>query len=91
MCLTDMNFKNLPAGDVVDKLLYEWGFKKVVVQGTADSTGFFETSLFHGDYEVKVDDPRVTSYNSFSQKLSVQSKPASPETPTLLVQLPYAN
>ncbi|XP_050209754.1 endo-1,4-beta-xylanase 4-like [Mercurialis annua] len=55
MCLTDNNFKNLPTGDVVDKLLGEWGGKPI--EGTTDSNGIFETSLFHGDYIVKMTNP----------------------------------
>ncbi|XP_010530701.1 PREDICTED: uncharacterized protein LOC104807213 [Tarenaya hassleriana] len=57
MCLTDGNYKNLPTGDVVDKLIGEWGgFRKQTV-GVADRDGFFEASLFHGDYEVKISKP----------------------------------
>lgn len=29
MCLTDNQFKNLPAGDVVDKLINEWRTKSL--------------------------------------------------------------
>lgn len=71
MCLTDNNFKNLPSGDVVDKLLNEWGFsRKHVITGTADASGFYETSLFHGDYELNIAHPEVKS-SSFSQSLNV--------------------
>ncbi|CAI9769998.1 unnamed protein product [Fraxinus pennsylvanica] len=48
MCLTDNNFKNLPTGDVVNKLMSEWG-RPTSLKGTTDSNGHFETSLFHGD------------------------------------------
>ncbi|TXG64104.1 hypothetical protein EZV62_011098 [Acer yangbiense] len=54
MCLTDNNFKNLPTGDVVDKLLKEWGSKAAAAAGTTDANGFFKASLFHGDYQVKM-------------------------------------
>ncbi|CAN1167753.1 Endo-1,4-beta-xylanase 5 [Linum perenne] len=56
MCLTDNNFRNLPTGDVVDKLLQEWGrgHSPVVVAGKTDDDGYLETSLFHGDYEVTI-------------------------------------
>ncbi|KAJ7959703.1 putative Endo-1,4-beta-xylanase [Quillaja saponaria] len=37
MCLTDSNFKNLPTGDVVDKLLQEWGLRRI--EGTTDTNG----------------------------------------------------
>ncbi|KAI3496815.1 hypothetical protein L1887_39192 [Cichorium endivia] len=54
MCLTDNNFRNLPTGDVVDKIIRE--FFGAVVMGTTDDNGFYETSLIHGDYEVKFAD-----------------------------------
>ncbi|KAK0604612.1 hypothetical protein LWI29_017473 [Acer saccharum] len=62
MCLTDNNFKNLPTGDVVDKLLKEWGSKAAATAGTTDANGFFKASLFHGDYQVKMitDDHQAT-------------------------------
>jgi len=52
MCLTDNNFKNLPQGDVVDKLLDEW--RKVPEKPKTDSKGVFEAELFHGEYQVTV-------------------------------------
>ena len=59
MCLTDNSFNNLPTGNVVDKLLGEWGSS---LKGTADGEGlFFEASLSHRDYEVKISHPNVTS------------------------------
>ncbi|KAH7518116.1 hypothetical protein FEM48_Zijuj09G0136400 [Ziziphus jujuba var. spinosa] len=71
MCLTDNNFKNLPTGDVVDKLLREWGLEEI--NGKIDGHGFYKTSLFHGDYQVKVSHPTLN--NSFlSQSLSVASQ-----------------
>lgn len=58
MCLTDNNFINLETGDVVDKLLREWGWEGFT-SGTTDAEGFFETSLFHGDYHVQISHPNV--------------------------------
>ncbi|KAL6867649.1 hypothetical protein ACP4OV_015673 [Aristida adscensionis] len=52
MCLTDNNFKNLPQGDVVDKLLKEW--REVPGDAKTDDKGVFEGELFHGEYSVKV-------------------------------------
>ncbi|XP_010691571.3 endo-1,4-beta-xylanase 5 [Beta vulgaris subsp. vulgaris] len=52
MCLVDPNFQNMPAGEVLDKLLGEWQHYKTFY-ATTDSNGFFNISLFHGDYEVK--------------------------------------
>ncbi|VFQ95968.1 unnamed protein product [Cuscuta campestris] len=57
MCLTDNSFKNLPTGDVVDGVL-----KRMSGQGLGGTTaagGYFETSLFHGDYQVKVEHPSL--------------------------------
>ncbi|CAN6290311.1 unnamed protein product [Urochloa humidicola] len=52
MCLTDNNFKNLPVGDAVDKLLYEW--RKVPEKPKTDARGVFEAEIFHGEYKVTV-------------------------------------
>ncbi|XP_054823057.1 endo-1,4-beta-xylanase 5-like [Prosopis cineraria] len=66
MCLTDNNFKNLPTGDVVDKLLREWGFN-TKLKGTTDANGLFEANLFHGDYQVKVTHPVMTNFTLFKR------------------------
>ncbi|KAK4385525.1 Endo-1,4-beta-xylanase 5-like [Sesamum angolense] len=58
MCLTDSNFKNLPTGDVVDKIIAEWTHAGGV-QGTTNANGCFETPLFHGDYEASISLPTV--------------------------------
>lgn len=54
MCLTDNNFKNLPTGDVVDKFIAEFTHAADQLPGTTDGNGVFGTSLFHGDYVVKI-------------------------------------
>ncbi|KAK2429906.1 endo-1,4-beta-xylanase [Trifolium repens] len=77
MCLTDNNFKNLPTGDVVDKLLKEWG--KTTVATTTDENGFLETSLFHGDYEVEISHPVKKNY-TFTHKIQVLSEDESEKT-----------
>lgn len=69
MCLTDGNFKNLPTGAVVDKLLHEWGGFRGKTKGLTDADGFFEASLFHGDYDLKIDNPLNNSKASHSFKL----------------------
>ncbi|XVE93510.1 hypothetical protein REPUB_Repub01dG0199000 [Reevesia pubescens] len=72
MCLTDNSFKNLPTGNVVDNLLHQWGSKALV--GSTDSDGFFEASLFHGDYEVNITHPSSLAHNMiFSTNASLQS------------------
>ncbi|KAK2664868.1 hypothetical protein Ddye_003448 [Dipteronia dyeriana] len=53
MCLTDNDMNNLPTGDVVDKLLGEWGVRSL--QATTDAIGFFEAFLFrNADYQIKI-------------------------------------
>ncbi|KAF5187356.1 endo-1,4-beta-xylanase-like, partial [Thalictrum thalictroides] len=76
MCLTDNNFKNLPTGDVVDKLISEWTHKNLV--GTTNNNGFFETSLFHGDYEVEITHPNTNS--SLAQNFKVSAIESSQGT-----------
>ncbi|XP_050363607.1 endo-1,4-beta-xylanase 5-like [Argentina anserina] len=62
MCLTDNNFKNVATGNVVDKLLHEWGLRDFdTTSATTDTNGFYEASLFHGDYEVNITHPSVTN------------------------------
>lgn len=63
MCLTDNNFRNLATGNVVDKIRYEWSHA-ADLPGTTDSDGFFETSLFHGEYEAKISHPKGDEFSS---------------------------
>ncbi|KAL0348297.1 UNVERIFIED_CONTAM: Endo-1,4-beta-xylanase 5 [Sesamum angustifolium] len=58
MCLTDNNFRNLATGNVVDKVRGQWG-QADGVQGTTDSEGLFEASLYHGEYEAKISHPKT--------------------------------
>ncbi|KAL3814316.1 hypothetical protein ACJIZ3_015584 [Penstemon smallii] len=54
MCLTDNNFRNLPTGNVVDTYI------RTFTQGSdgiTDPNGFFQTSLYHGQYEAKISHP----------------------------------
>ncbi|KDP44504.1 hypothetical protein JCGZ_16337 [Jatropha curcas] len=66
--LADINFKNTPSGDVVDKLFNEWKFKTTEIK--ADSEGSFEVSLFHGDYDITIKDPFTNSSTYFNYKLT---------------------
>ncbi|XVF45508.1 hypothetical protein PTKIN_Ptkin02bG0212200 [Pterospermum kingtungense] len=52
MCLTDKNFRNLPAGDVVDNLLKEW--KTEEIHGQTDERGSYRFYGFLGEYKVNV-------------------------------------
>ncbi|KAF8098379.1 hypothetical protein N665_0268s0048 [Sinapis alba] len=70
MCLTDGNFRNLPTGDVVDKLLREWGGLRGQTTGFTDADGFFEASLFHGDYDINIAHPLINSIASHRFKLT---------------------
>ncbi|KAE8712919.1 putative Glycosyl hydrolase family 10 protein [Hibiscus syriacus] len=71
MCLTDNNFNNLATGDVVDKLLKEWGIT-ATLQGQTDAHGFFEVSLLHGEYEVKISLPVDAANTSLSHRFKVE-------------------
>lgn len=82
MCLTDNNFKNLPSGDVVDKLLHEWSIRKLV--GTTDANGFFEASLFHGNYKVKINHPAAIMGSSLSHSFKVTPSDSSAQTAMLI-------
>ncbi|KAL0383950.1 UNVERIFIED_CONTAM: Endo-1,4-beta-xylanase 5 [Sesamum radiatum] len=64
MCLTDNNFHNLPAGDVVDSLLKEW--ETEVVKGETDDHGAFDFSGFLGEYRVTVNYGNRTTNSTFS-------------------------
>ncbi|XP_060169288.1 endo-1,4-beta-xylanase 5-like [Lycium barbarum] len=68
MCLTDNNFKNLPTGDVVDKARATLSHEGLI--GTTNAEGYFETSLFHGDYKAIITHPSMT-YSSFHHNLTV--------------------
>nr|XP_018625197.2 endo-1,4-beta-xylanase 5-like [Nicotiana tomentosiformis] len=68
MCLTDNNFKNLPTGDVVDRVRTTLSHEGLI--GTTNSDGYFETSLFHGDYQAVVTHPLLAD-SSFQHNLTV--------------------
>ncbi|KZV38840.1 hypothetical protein F511_32407 [Dorcoceras hygrometricum] len=59
MCLTDDDFKNLKTGDVVDEVIREWRHQGLV--GTTDADGYFNVSLFHGDYEANIGHKRMVN------------------------------
>ncbi|KAL4383730.1 hypothetical protein GQ457_15G012990 [Hibiscus cannabinus] len=84
MCLTDNNFKNLATGDVVDKLLKEWGMT-ATLEGQTNDHGFFEASLFHGEYEVKISHPANTS---LSQMFKVEPAQEALDQAMLLQNVP---
>lgn len=69
MPLTDMHFKNTPAGDVIDKLLSER--KSGKLETATDRRGYSpEISLFDGEYYVTINDPTTNSSTSVSLKVT---------------------
>ncbi|KAL7082582.1 hypothetical protein ACP275_14G108500 [Erythranthe tilingii] len=66
-CLTDNNFRNTDNGNVVDSFRNELTHADGL-RGTTDSNGFFEASLFHGEYEAKIINGDAVSS---SQEISV--------------------
>ncbi|KAK7409768.1 hypothetical protein VNO78_00068 [Psophocarpus tetragonolobus] len=64
MCLTDNDFKNLEAGDVVDKLLEEWQSGRI--EGVADLHGSFSFYGFLGEYRISVKYGNRTTESTFS-------------------------
>ncbi|KAK2994247.1 hypothetical protein RJ640_029176 [Escallonia rubra] len=64
MCLTDNNLRNLPAGDVVDKLLKEW--QTGVVGGQTDDHGSFSFDGFLGEYIVTASYANKTANSTFA-------------------------
>nr|XP_016441770.1 PREDICTED: probable endo-1,4-beta-xylanase C [Nicotiana tabacum]XP_016441771.1 PREDICTED: probable endo-1,4-beta-xylanase C [Nicotiana tabacum] len=68
MCLTDNDFKNLPTGDVVDNFMRQLSHEGLI--GTTNDNGYFETSLYHGDYEVIIKHP-TTRDQSFTHSFNV--------------------
>ncbi|KAF8405394.1 hypothetical protein HHK36_010299 [Tetracentron sinense] len=64
MCLTDNNFNNLPAGDVVDKLLQEWQTGKK--EGKTDEHGSYSFSGFLGEYKMHVTYGNKSTNSTFS-------------------------
>ncbi|CAL4924550.1 unnamed protein product [Urochloa decumbens] len=57
MCLTDNSFKNLPVGDLVDKLIAEWKTHRHVA--TTDGSGAVELDLPLGEYKFTVSHPTL--------------------------------
>ncbi|RCV26060.1 hypothetical protein SETIT_5G215100v2 [Setaria italica] len=72
MCLTDANFTNLPAGDVVDRLLEEWQTREVL--GATNDRGSFNFSAFLGEYKLSVTYQNLTSEGTFSLARSDDTK-----------------
>ncbi|KAE8725562.1 choline transporter-related family protein [Hibiscus syriacus] len=72
MCLTGENLKNLPAGDVVDKLLKEW--ESGEMNGVTDEYGSYSFYGFLGEYKVSVGFGNKTADSTFSLSRSDETK-----------------
>lgn len=72
MCLTDSNFNNLPAGDVVDKLLNEW--QTGAFESHTDDHGSYSFFGFLGDYKVTAQYGNSSSTSTFSLCRSDETK-----------------
>ncbi|KAL4327286.1 hypothetical protein S245_042808 [Arachis hypogaea] len=64
MCLTDNDFRNLPSGDVVDKLLQEW--QTGHAEGVTDEHGSYSIFGFLGEYRVTATYGNKTADTTFS-------------------------
>ncbi|CAK8569330.1 unnamed protein product [Lathyrus sativus] len=64
MCLTDNDLKNLPSGDMVDKLLQEWQTGRV--EGVTEEHGSHSFYGFLGEYRVSVEYGNRTIDSTFS-------------------------
>ncbi|XP_058002627.1 endo-1,4-beta-xylanase 5-like isoform X1 [Hevea brasiliensis] len=72
MCLTDNNLQNLPAGDVVDKLLLEW--KTGELNGYTDEHGSYSLHGYLGEYRVSVAYGNRAANSTFSLCPSDETK-----------------
>nr|XP_016452880.1 PREDICTED: endo-1,4-beta-xylanase A-like [Nicotiana tabacum] len=74
LCLTDDNFKNTRAGDVVDKLMAEW--KTPELNGKTNSKGLYKYYGFLGDYTVTLYDPY--SLKQIIREIKITNKDQNP-------------
>lgn len=72
MCLTDTNLNNLPAGDIVDKLLKEW--ETGVMKSQTDEHGAFSFYGFLGEYRVTASFGGKTTNSTFSVSRSDETR-----------------
>ncbi|XAR59820.1 Endo-1,4-beta-xylanase, partial [Bertholletia excelsa] len=72
MCLTDNDFRNLPAGDVVDKLLAEW--RTGSLKGQTDDHGSYSFFGFLGEYRVTAACGNGTAVSTFSLSRGDETK-----------------
>lgn len=72
MCLTDSEFNNLPAGDVVDKLLKEWQTEEIESQ--TNEHGSYSFYGFLGEYKLIVKYGNRSTTSTFSLARSHETK-----------------
>ncbi|KAJ4850606.1 hypothetical protein Tsubulata_024335, partial [Turnera subulata] len=72
MCLTDNNLQNLPAGNVVDKLLKAWKTGKI--SSHTDNFGSYSFYGFLGEYKVHVQYGNRTANSTLSLSRGDQTK-----------------
>ncbi|OWM83950.1 hypothetical protein CDL15_Pgr004381 [Punica granatum] len=72
MCLTDADFRNLPTGDVVDKLLREWRTEDI--QGQTDEYGSYSFFGFLGEYSVTLEHGNGTATSTFALSQGEETK-----------------
>ncbi|KAL6877596.1 hypothetical protein ACP4OV_012811 [Aristida adscensionis] len=75
MCLTDNEFRNLPVGDVVDKLIAEW--KTHPAAAVTDGDGVVQLDLVHGEYNLTVTHPSLGA--PAVHAVTVDSSSSAPE------------
>ncbi|KAF8720662.1 hypothetical protein HU200_023563 [Digitaria exilis] len=74
MCLTDNNFKNLPVGDLVDKLIAEW--KTHRASATTNADGAVELNLPLGEYKFTVSHPSLKGAAVHTMTIDTSSSPS---------------
>ncbi|KAK3157407.1 hypothetical protein QOZ80_2AG0121540 [Eleusine coracana subsp. coracana] len=82
MCLTDSNFKNLPVGDLVDKLIAEWKTHRTAA--TTDENGAVLLDLPLGEYKFTVRHPSL--HDDAVDLMTVDSASSSESQHTIRVR-----
>ncbi|KAJ0969958.1 hypothetical protein J5N97_022835 [Dioscorea zingiberensis] len=72
MCLTDDKFENLPAGDVVDKLIQEWQTNQT--GGFTNEHGLYSFNGFLGEYKITVSFGNKSTVTTFSLAQGEETK-----------------
>ncbi|GFQ01653.1 endo-1 4-beta-xylanase [Phtheirospermum japonicum] len=73
MCLTDNNFNNLATGYVVDNFINQLKHADDSPDRSTDFNGYYETSLYHGEYQVQAKHPNGRQFSNIG-RISVLPK-----------------